>query len=161
MNRLPIVAFLLAFLIPAALLGHTAAARPHSPSASRILALASSVQDDLATVGTVDVLNGTITAFGPGLANCCTNSVLDAALDAAGSRYFAVLARRDELSQRLLTFNTQTGAVTASTPLTSTAYVNYLAYDSTSAALLALVFTADPYALQVARINPATAALTP
>lgn len=164
MNRLPIFLFLLLFLlpaaVPAALFGHGAPARPQAPAASRILALASSVQDNLAQVGTVDVLSGTISTFGPGLANCCTYSVLDAALDAAGRRYFAILTRSGELSQRLLTFNTQTGAVMASTPLTTTVAVNYMAYDTASSQLLALVFATDPYALQVARINPATAALT-
>ncbi len=160
MNRLPITLFLLTFLFPAALLGHGASARPTAPSASRIVALASSVQDDLATIGTVDVLSGTITTFGSGQANCCTNSVLDAALDAAGGRYFALLARAGESSQRLLTFSTLTGAVTASTPLTSSVSVNYMAYDTASSELLALVFTNEPFTLQVARINPATAALT-
>ena len=165
MNRPLIILFLLAFLLfaalPGALLSHAASARPQAPAASRILALASSVQDDLATVGTVDVLSGTISAYGSGLSTCCNNSVLDAALDAAGRRYFAVLARSGASSQRLLTFNTQTGAVTASTPLTTSVSINYMAYDTASAQLLALVFTTDPYFLQVARINPATAALTP
>ena len=35
-----------------------------------------------------------------------------------------------------------------------------MAYDTASSELLALVFATDPYAVQVARINPATAALT-
>jgi DNA-binding beta-propeller fold protein YncE len=118
------------------------------------------VQSDVATIGTVDVLSGTITAFGSGLVNCCTNSVLDAALDAAGSRYFAFLARTDESSQRLLTFSTATGAVTASIPFTSALFINYLAYDTASSQLLALVFAADPYSVQLARIDPATAAFT-
>jgi hypothetical protein len=160
MKRLPIIIFLLAFLVPAALLGHAAAARPQALAASRILALASSVQDDLATVGTVNILSGTISAFGTGLPDCCTNSVLDAALDAAGWRYFAILARSGEASQRLLTFNTQTGAVTASVPLTSSVAVNYMTYDTASSQLLAIVFTTDPFTLQVARINPASAAFT-
>lgn len=160
MKRLPLVFFLIACLIPVALLGQAVSARPQAPTASRILALATNVQDDQATIGTVNVLSGTITAFGPGQANCCTNSVLDAALDAAGGRYFALLTRTAELSQRLLTFSTQTGAVTSSTPLTTSLSVNYLAYDTVSAQLLALVFTTDPFTLQMARINPATAAIT-
>lgn len=160
MNRLPVVFLLLAFLLPAALLGHAASARPGAPSASRILALAADVQDDRATIGTVDVQSGALVAYGSGLPNCCTNSVLDGALDAAGSRYFALLARSGESAQRLLTFSTQTGAVTASTQLTDTVFVNYMAYDPASAQLLALVFGTDPYFYQVARINPATAALT-
>ncbi len=149
MNRLPVVFLLLAFLLPAALLGHAASARPAAPSASRILALAANVQDARATVGTVNVPTGAISSFGSGLPDCCTNSVLDAALDAAGSRYFALLARSGESAQRLLTFNTQTGAVTASTPLTNTVFVNYMAYDPASAQLLALVFSTDPYFYQV------------
>jgi hypothetical protein len=94
------------------------------------------------------------------LASCCTNSVLDAALDAAGGRYFAFLAPTDESSHRLLTFSTQTGAITASTPFTSSLFVNYLAYDTASSQLLALVFATNPYSVQLARIDPATAALT-
>ena len=133
---------------------------PTAPSASRILALASNVQDDLATIGTVDVLSGTIPPLAPAWPTAAptpSSTPRSTRPAAATSPSWPAAASP---AQRLLTFNTQTGAVTASTPLTNTVFVNYMAYDTASSQLLALVFTNEPFTLQVARINPATAALT-
>ncbi len=160
MNRWPVILFLLLFLLSSAFLGHAASARVNAPAQSRVLALAYDTQAGRETIGTVDVISGTIAPFGAGLPACCTNSVLDAALDAAGNRYFAIMARTGEADQRLLTFSTQTGAASASAALTSTLFANYLAYDTTSAQLLALLSTTSPSSLQVARLDPAAAAFT-
>jgi hypothetical protein len=65
-----------------------------------------------------------------------------------------------ETTDRVMTFNTQTGAATASAPITTTVAVNYLAFDPPSGQLLALVSTVAPQTLQAARINPATGELT-
>jgi hypothetical protein len=87
--------------------------------------------------------------------------VLDAALDVEGRRFFAVMTLSGESSQRVITFDTATGAATASEPLTDTLAVNYMTYDSSAGQLLALTFHAPSLTSQVVRINPSTAAMTP
>jgi hypothetical protein len=138
---------------------------PHqAPAASqtgRLLALARSLQDNREVLATVNPTTGDLSPIGSGLGGCCTASVLDAALDTAGKRFYAVMALSGESSQRVITFNTVTGAATASEPLTDTLAVNYMAYDPSDGQLLALTFHAPSLTSQVVRIDPSTAAMTP
>jgi hypothetical protein len=158
---LTLAAILLA--LPLALRGPAVAAREAAGAggaAPRLLALARDNAAGSEIVGTVDATTGAITPLGAGIANCCTTAVLDAAPDPAGGRYFALLRLDGEGTDRVITFDTQTGAATASAPVTTTVAVNYLAYDPPSGQLLALVSTVSPQTLQAARINPASGELT-
>jgi hypothetical protein len=126
-----------------------------------MLALARNRQDNREALATVDPSSGTLTPIGNGLADCCTASVLDAAFDPAGKRFFAVLARSNESFQRVITFDTVTGAATASEPLTDTLAVNYMVFDSTAQQLVAVTFHAPSLTSQLVRINPISGAMTP
>jgi hypothetical protein len=123
--------------------------------------LARSIADDREVLATVNLTTGALTPIGNGLAACCTATVLDAALDTDGRRFFAVMTLSGESSQRVITFDTTTGAATAGEPLTDTLAVNYMTYDSNARQLLALTFHAPSLTSQVVRINPSTAAMTP
>jgi hypothetical protein len=158
------ISVLLLPLVLLALLA-AAAARGQSPAtplatAPRLLALAQDKQAGREILGTVNLTTGLITPLGSGLANCCTTAVLDAAPDGAGGRYFAVMSQKNESGQRLATFSSSTGAATISAPLSTTLAINYLTYDTTSGQLLALAAETQPLAMQLLRIDPATAAVT-
>jgi hypothetical protein len=153
---LPLV--LLALLAAVAAFGQS----PATPQATapRLLALAQDKQAEREILGTVNVTTGLITPLGSGLANCCTTAVLDAALDSAGGRYFAVMSQENESSPRLATFSSSMGAATISAPLSTTLAINYLAYDTASGQLLALASETQPPSMQLLRIDPATAGVT-
>jgi hypothetical protein len=156
---------LVALLAAAVALGNTAA--PNTAAAPRLLALAYNKQTNSEIVGTVNLTTGQITPLGAGLPDCCMTAVLDAALDSAGGRYFAVMSQVNEAASRLITFNTSTGAAAISPSLATTLTVIYLAYDSPSGQLLALATGVQALPepqlvfMQPLRIDPATAAVTP
>ena len=127
---------------------------------ARLLALARDLAANREVLAAVDQATGELSPLGAGLDGCCTTNVLDAALDAAGGRYYAVMARDGESSPRVLAFDTQTGAAAYSPPLTDTPAINYLAYDPPSGQLLALSFVTDTLAAQVVRLDPITGGAT-
>jgi hypothetical protein len=134
---------------------------PTAPEAGRLLALARNIEDDREVLARVNLTTGALTPIGDGLAACCTTSVLDAALDTEGRRFFAVMMLNGESAQRVITFDTATGSASARQPQTDTLAVNYMAYDSRGGQLLALTFHAPSLTSQVVRINPSTGTMTP
>lgn len=138
----------------------TTATRLAAQTPARLLALAHDIPGDRQVLAVVDQGTGALTPVGAGLAGCCTTSVLDGALDAAGDTYYAIMTRSGESAPRVLAFDTASGAATASAPLTTTAAINYLAYDDASGQLLALALITSTLTAEVLRIDPATGATT-
>lgn len=135
-------------------------ARPAAEPPARLLALAHDLAGNHEVLAIVDQATGELTPLGAGIAECCTASVLDAALNAAGNKYYAIMTRSGERTPRILTFDTQSGQASASAPLTDTLAINYLAYDGASNSLLALSFITSTLTTQVVRLDPATGAAT-
>ncbi len=160
-------------LLPVAAFAQGAPSPNVEPPTLRLLALAYEPQADREVIATVDPATGGITPFGAGISGCCSTPVLDAALDTAGNRYFAVLTKNGESTPRLMHFDTQSGQAGVSEPLTITLPVsatdtmtaafeiNYLAYDPTAMQLLALAFAPQTLTMRAVTIDPATAVVSP
>ena len=137
-------------------------AQPRLPVAAEILiGLVYDPINQVEHVASIDPATGAATPIGAGASACCTVIGLDAALDEANGRLYAVLGKPADSTPRLYTFDIATGAATASQPLTTSAAVNYLTVDPATGQVLALVFEVAANRTRLVQIDPASGAFTP
>ena len=111
------------------------------------------------TLQEIDPATGALTAVGGGIANCCTVRFGASALDPnAGVLYF--IGRDVEASTGLYGISTQTGTVVSSPTLSADDGIGAIEFDAKSDTLFAMTFDRSTATATLARLDPATGALT-
>ena len=113
---------------------------------------------DTEELATINPATAAATLIGSGIADCC--EVSGASTLGSGVIYF-VGTKFSETTPRLFTLDTQTGAVLSSPTISSSIYLDFLEYDSSTGRLLGFIYDIATQTEKLATINPATAAVTP
>jgi len=129
------------------------------PATSEVLALVFESAANRMRLVQVDPASGAFSPRGAGLANCCSVTTLDAALDAANDRLFAAMRPLDSITPTLYTIDIGTGSLLTATELAPFVSVNYMVFDDDAGVLRALVYDEQSGAERLATIDPATGAI--
>jgi hypothetical protein len=132
----------------------------YDSSTNRLLGFIYDIATETETLANINPATAAATPIGAGISQCCNVSTAPA-LNRADGIIYLMGTKLAESSPRLFGFNTQTGAVLSEPAISSSIYMDFIEYDSSTSRLLGFVYDDVAETEKLASINPSTAVATP
>jgi hypothetical protein len=132
----------------------------YDSSTGRLLGFIYDIASETEKLATINPATAAATPIGAGISQCC-NVTTAPALNSAGSVIYLMGTELAESTPRLFGFNTQTGAVVSNPTISSSIYMDFIEYDSSTSRLLGFVYDDVTQIEKLVSINPSTAVATP